>query len=140
MRAPVKIERQDTPGIRYREDLTWISSRYQFDLHLMLHAYPEEILVLRATRLQRALERRSHFQGRGVADVPATPLLYASHQTARIRRAIAWSCSLVPCVHPSWAMTATQSVHVCRVKPVPWWAGTLVWNASANPRPEVYLA
>jgi hypothetical protein len=57
VRAPVKIERQDTPGIRYREDLTWISSRYQFDLHLMLHAYPEEILVLRATRLQRALEQ-----------------------------------------------------------------------------------
>jgi hypothetical protein len=45
-----------------------------------------------------------------------------------------------PCVHPSWAVTETQSVHVCRVKPVPWWAGTLVWNASANLRSEIYLA
>jgi hypothetical protein len=42
-----------------------------------------------------------------------------------------------PAFTPPWAITETQSVHVYRVKPIPWWAGTLVWNASAKPRSEL---
>jgi hypothetical protein len=45
-----------------------------------------------------------------------------------------------PLRSPRLGHVQTQSVHVYRVKPVPWWAGTLVWNASANPRSAIYLA